>query len=220
MKKSVLAALLVLSPAAWSADVFVGAHAGALLGYGAEVGVDFDKLTLRGQFSRFDYDDSEIEDNVEYESEIMLDNRGVLLDYHLFGGSFFLSAGIYDNSNSVDVLGSPVADNVLVGDQEFTRAEVGSLLADADFGGTSPYVGLGWDFGRGNDGFALSLEGGALFNGDADVRLVSVNSSLAPGDPGYDEFQDALRREEQDLQDELDELEIIPVLKLGLRYYF
>ena len=119
MKKSVLAALLVLSPAAWSADVFVGAHAGALLGYGAEVGVDFDKLTLRGQFSRFDYDDSEIEDNVEYESEIMLDNRGVLLDYHLFGGSFFLSAGIYDNSNSVDVLGSPVADNVLVGDQEF-----------------------------------------------------------------------------------------------------
>jgi len=219
MKKSILTALLVLSPAAWSADVFVGGHAGVLLGYGVEVGVDFDQLTLRGQFSRFDYDDTETEDNVSYETDISLDNRGVLLDIHPFGNNFFLSAGIYDNGNSVDILGTPVADDVLVGDAEFTKQEVGSLLADTDFGGTSPYAGLGWNFGRSDAGFALSLEAGALFNGEADVSLISVDG-LQPGDAGYDDFQEALRREEQDLQDDLDELEIIPVLKLGLRYYF
>ena len=40
MKKWLLASALLVSPAAWSADVFVGAH-GGLLGLGAEVGVDF-----------------------------------------------------------------------------------------------------------------------------------------------------------------------------------
>jgi hypothetical protein len=210
--------MFFMSPAAWGADLFVGAHAGALLGYGAEVGLVFDRLTVRGQLSEYDYDESDTIDDVSYELEAALDNRGVLLDYHLLGNGFFLSAGIYDNANSVNALGTPTADTVLIGAVSYDADDVGSLAADVDFGGTSPYFGLGWDFGLADKGFVASLEAGALFNGDADARLATVGGNPAvTNDPA---FQAQLRQEEQELNDDLDDLSVLPVAKLGLRYYF
>jgi hypothetical protein len=205
MKRLVIACCFAISASAHAADVFVEAHAGALLGYGAEAGVDFGLVRVRGQFNSFDYDtDLEIDDN-DFDVSLALDSRGVLVDLHPFAGAFHFTGGLYDNQNmaSGDAKGVVLVNG---------KPAIG-VSADADFSSTAPYVGIGWLFGRDNKGLVAHLEVGVLDNGDADVSLYvpSFNGAVTAEDVAI---------EEREMEEDLEGFGFFPVIKLGVGYYF
>lgn len=207
----------IISSSAAADGVYVGGHAGVLLGTGIEVGFESERFGLRGQMAEFSYDESDTFDDVRYDLDANLGSQALLVDFYPMSNGLFLTAGLYQNSNTVDALGQPAADTVQIGNVVYASDDVGALLADVDIGGTTPYVGLGYTLGKEDGGFAVSLEAGAQFSGEADVSLVSVGGNpVITNDP---DFQTQLRQEEQNLQDDLDALEIIPVIKLGVRFY-
>jgi hypothetical protein len=205
MKRLLIACCLATSASAHAADVFVEAHAGALLGYGAEVGVDFGLVRVRGQLNQFDYEAGlKIDDN-DFDVELMLDNRGVLVDLHPFAGAFHFTGGLYDNKN----MASADADGVmLINDKPAL-----GVSADAEFSDTAPYVGVGWLFGRDNKGLVTHLEVGVMDNGDADISLhvPSFNNAVTAED---------IAAEERQMEEDVEGMGLFPVVKLGVGYYF
>jgi hypothetical protein len=62
----------------------------------------------------------------------------------------------------------------------------------------------------------VSLDAGVVFQGSLDVALTSTGGSLS-GDP---DLQAALAAEEAQLEDDIDEFDLYPVLALGVGYRF
>jgi hypothetical protein len=140
------------------------------------------------------------------------------VDWHPFGGGFRLSAGWLFNNNELTATGRPGTDGrYALGEGTFTPAEVGKLTSTGAFRSSAPFLGVGWRFGaRDGRGVALSLDAGVVFQGTLDMRLNSRGGSLSD-DP---DFQAALAAEEAELQAEVDNYDLFPVVTMGLGYRF
>lgn len=211
MKKWILMASVIMSPASWAADVFVEGH-GGLLGLGVEVGLDFGKMRLRAQLNEYDIDETSDYDGIDYDVTLDLESFGVLVDYAPFDGAFYLTAGLYDNGTAIagdaDVTNAQIGDVTLVGDN--------TVFTDVGFDGTAPYAGLGWRFLNGKDksGLGVSVDLGVYMNGDPEVDVTTSNPTFNAT------FQDDIAKEEQAIEDDLDDVEMLPVAKFGLSWYF
>jgi hypothetical protein len=215
---AVFAILAGVATAAGAGEVSLGVAA-STLGVGAEVGYSFnDHLALRGGGYAFSYSDNGEEGGIEYDGDLELRSGGLFLDWHPFGGSFTLTGGVLANGNEVDATGEPGPGDIYdIGGITFTSAEVGRLGAEADFDSVAPYLGVGWRSRGGEDGgFGVSIDLGVLFQGSPDVSLDSSGGTLS----GDSNLQQALRQEENELEDDLDDYEFYPVLALGLSYTF
>lgn len=218
-----LASALVATQAAAQDGAFaIGAQAGTTgVGLEAQYKVN-DKLRLRGAVDTFKFDEDVDGDDIAYAGEIDFSTAGLFVDYHPFGSSFFVSGGAYFGDRKVTVSGTPAAgsSDIEIGDESFTSAEVGTLSGEVDFGGTAPFVGLGWNTtftGSGNWGFKFLA--GAAFGKDADATLARVGgAALSPATQA--ELNAALREEEQEIEDELDGFKAYPVIQVGLAYRF
>lgn len=220
-----LGALLLLPGTASAGPLGVSAKAGTL-GFGVEA--DFalsEKLSVRGQFNSFDYDYTTDEDDIEYDGQLELSSYGVLLDWHPMGGAFRLSLGGYINNNELTGTATG-AGEYDIGDETYvvlpgdnlrlsTSIELGENFA--------PYAGLGWGNSPANDGgFMFSFELGVLLQGSPSVDLNATGTANG----GLVDFstdptvQAELRKEETNLEDDLKDFELYPVITLGLGYRF
>ena len=110
-----------------------------------------------------------------------------------------------------------VLDYFQRGNQTFTPAQVGTLNAMADLEDSAPFLGLGWDTTfQGGNGLGFKFIAGAMFTGSPDVSLTSTGGSLS----NDANFQNQLAIEEQNLQDDIDDYEIYPVVQAGLTWSF
>ena len=104
-----------------------------------------------------------------------------------------------------------------IGNQTFTPAQVGTLGMAADLEDTAPFVGLGWDTHiRGQRGIGFKFIAGAMFTGSPQVNLTSTGGTLS----NDANFQTQLAVEEQNLQDDINDYEIYPVVQSGLTFAF
>jgi hypothetical protein len=90
------------------------------------------------------------------------------------------------------------------------------MTGKVDLKGMAPYIGIGWGnlIGRGRRwGFYTDL--GVAFADSPDVVL-RANGTMA-ADPT---FQADLAKEARDIQDDLDDLEVYPVISVGLYFRF
>jgi hypothetical protein len=117
------------------------------------------------------------------------------------------------NNNELDMssLPSPVFD---IGGIQYTAADVGTLRSTTYFEGTSPYVGVGFDF-RVFNKVGLNLDFGVLWQGDPIVTL-SSNGLLADDNL----FLAALENERQQLEAEVEDYKAWPVVSVGLTFNF
>ena len=195
----------------------VGVSAGAgTLGAGAAVtfGVT-DQLNARVGFGRFSEDVEFEESDVEYDGEITLGGTYALVDFHPFKGGFRVSGGLVLNNNELTG-DATITENIDIGDSTYT---VDSLGATVDFDDVAPYIGIGWgNAADGKRGFGFSFDLGLMLQGSANVDLDAEGTIV--DDPL---FQDDLAREEDNLEDELDELvnvDAYPVVALGFSFTF
>jgi hypothetical protein len=141
-------------------------------------------LQLRGGYNYFELDAEDEEyDGVNYNGTIDLTSFGGFADFHPFSNSFVLSVGAigFQGDNFLDLAATPT-QNVEIGDQSFTPAQVGTLALTTSFEeSVAPYAGIGWDttMQGDNKGIGVKLLLGAVFTGSPQIDMVSTGGSLS-----------------------------------------
>lgn len=189
-------------------------------GIGAGVAHHFsDKHAVRfeGNYASFGYN-LDYNDN-EYDTTLEPGNVGVFYDYYpeTFHSTFRVSAGlaVLFTEASGDVKGGTI--NLDGNNYVIPAGESVSLSIEPQV--VAPYLGVGW-------GRPMTRDGKVSFFADLGVYVTSYDATLratpgmlaAIGAPGVAE--DTLRREEANINDELDNNWVYPVAKMGISWRF
>ena len=200
--------------------VAVGAQVGTT-GVGAEVQFQVSPMiTLRGGGDLLKYEQNDVEtDDYDYDAELDFSTASAFVDLHPMDNPFFVSAGVYLGDRGVTVEGRPNRD-LVIGGQTFTPAQFGRLVGEAEFGDAAPFLGLGWNNTfrtAGPIGFKVVL--GATFGSDPTVDLRREGGTALP--PAIQaQFDAEVQQEEDDLERELENFKILPVVQAGVTYRF
>lgn len=224
MKKTAILAALVPAAmlgtqAAQASNTALGLKLGTL-GGGIELTQGFtDNLNGRIGFNNFSYDYEETEDGIDYDGDLDFETFSALLDWHPFGGGFRISAGAYNNGNEIDATATGT-DDYDIGDQTYTIDNARLDLA-VDFDDFAPYLGIGWGDAvdqKGHVTFGLDI--GVLYQGSPEASL-SAQGTIGGQDVNDNaQFREDLRREEEQLNNDLEDFEYYPVISVGLNYRF
>ena len=197
----------------------IGVKAGTL-GAGIELSASLlDNTRLRGGFNYLTYSfDSTISD-IGYDFESEFNSFSVMLDWHPFGNSFFLSGGLYFNNNSISVNGTVSDDSIgSLSPQLGALADLVSISGDVEFAPVAPYAGLGWRSNNSDSGWGISVDLGVLFQGTPDVTNLRLNAPVDVNQSAA--VQDFLAEQEKEIEDDLDIFQFYPVATLMLTYHF
>ena len=172
----------------------------------------------------FDLEDTD----ATYEADLNLFNVSTLVDYHPIKSSGLrLSGGLIFGDNNVEGTATPTfselegTDTIEIGDQTFNAEDLASVDADFDLtSSVAPYLGVGWGNPvSGNKGLGFWANLGVVFGGSPEVNITPNTAEGLPTQVEQ-EIEDAVARETEDLEDELDFISVYPVLSLGLSYQF
>jgi hypothetical protein len=222
MKKTISVAALALclgvATPAVAQDATGGFSAGVTggtLGIGPEIGYRISKgLGVRANATFFDYNHDTESDGIEYEGNLDLKSFGAMLDVYPFGGGFRLSGGARVNNNRVGLTGTP-SGTVEVGDDTFTQAEIGVLTGRVETKDLAPTLTLGWGGGL-TKGLKLGIDAGVMFQGSPKVTQLSA-SGTAGNRP---DVLAALADEAAEIEADLEDFDMYPVLQLSVGYRF
>ncbi len=185
------------------------------LGLGVDAGLrinDFFGLRVGGNYFDTNFDAALA--GTEYDLGFVLESVGAVIDVYPFGGGVRFSGGLRWNGNGIDLSVTPT-NSIVIGSTSFTAGQLGTLSGDVDFEDFAPFVGIGYEGDFFDQRVLLAFGAGALIQGDPEVDL-SASGALANDSA----LLAALRREENDLEDDLDFLSFYPVVSLSLTLRF
>jgi len=217
--KHLLPALLLstaITPALSHADIALGVHGGTP-GLGLSMTFELSKqFNLRGVINQYDYNFDDSVDDIEYDLDLKLSSYGLLLDWYPGSSSFRLTIGAIANNNEIEGEANPSSGTVTIGDQSFSSALVGELQTDVSFDSFAPYLGIGWGNPVKSDGVHFTVDIGVMFQGEGDVdfRTVGTDASIQAN------VDAEIEREEKEIQDDLDDYKLYPIVAIGLSYRF
>lgn len=233
--KTTLATALLCAPLFTSvshAELSVHAHT-ATNGIGAEIGYKANKsLGLRLAWQRLDVDfefEAEDEngvpgDELNYDGNLNLKNASLFADWYPFQSSFHVTGGLLHNTSSANFLtncdtnsGSALAlsQNCEIGDSSESSGNIDEVRVRIDFEeALAPYLGIGWNYVSKHN-WSINSDLGLALLGKANADIQSsgaCNNSAA--------CRAQLDKEEQELEKDLEDLDVFPVLKIGFGYTF
>lgn len=128
--------------------------------------------------------------------------------------------------DSIDLSVIRLSENILgtldLNDNTVTASDLLTAKGQVEFGGLATYVGIGWgNATRTNGRLRYSFDLGMIFLGSPKVDL-SVQGMIPDAIRPYAgaELQAILAAEQKELEEELEDLEIFPVVSFGLSYRF
>lgn len=221
--------LLFFTASADAVDVGVGAKVG-INGLGLNLGVGVTKtINLRVSLSQVSIDDESetvtvgddgSEGDIDAELEFDFGSNALLLDWHVFNGGFRITAGMFKQTGAVDLTGT-LQSNIVIDGEPLATGDLGDIGGEVKLSDTyQPYVGIGW--GRvagGKPGFSFSADIGVAML-DPEVELEAQVNPGGPNGLNQAELDQRLSDLESDAEDELDDLELWPVLAVGVNYTF
>ena len=186
---------------------------------GAGVTAEFSlspNFVARGSFDALKFDRDETYDDVDYNAEVDFSSPALFLDWHPTGNPFFVSAGAYLGDRNLNLDATPTGPT-RIGGQTYTPAQIGNLTGTIELESTAPFLGLGYDntFTRGGH-LGFRLVAGAAFGSEPRVDLNAFGGTLS-NDPT---FQARVAEEEADIQNDVDNYKVLPVIQAGLTYRF
>jgi len=154
----------------------------------------------------------------EYDMDIDLMNVPLLLDIYPFGNHFRISAGLYIQPSNKATIDSTPTGPQQVGSHTYAPEVIGTLSGEVKFDNTvAPYFGIGFGNAVGEDQLlTFSLDLGVILQSYS-VTLTSNGTGM---DALLDTFREDLVKEEQLIQDSLDDFKLFPVLTMGITYHF
>lgn len=211
-------------------EVGVGVKAGTL-GIGAELTVGLTK-TINARVSLTSIDVADRNETIsvgdstasgDLDATLGLDfgATALLVDWHVFDGTFHLTAGMVRNDTKLSFQGA-LLNGITVDGQALDPDDInGNITGDISLGESfQPYLGVGWGRKAGDGGgLAVSVELGVALldpsvNLNADVNVSGSNSLTQT------ELNDRIRAVEDDAESDLSLLEAWPVISIGINYAF
>ncbi len=226
LRIAVCTILLLSASAAARAEVAVAARAGTL-GGGVELTVGLSpQVNVRLGANAFNYTENDREvSGIFYDATARLRTATALLDYHPGGRGFRLSAGAIYNDTRVEGSSLPPSSGLYdIGGVPVPVALVGTLDGKIDWDPVVPYAGIGWGNAVGPGRrvrFAVDL--GAIFQGKGKVTLtpnIPANSPINNTPGAREALQILLDREENDIEDDVADYTVYPVVSIGVSYRF
>jgi hypothetical protein len=218
-------ALFFLAAFPGQAQVAVAGKAGSL-GLGLEVTLGISpQVNARLGANGFNYtDDHRRVSGIEYDATAKLRTATALLDWHPGGYGFRLTGGLVYNDTRIEGTSlPPVSGSYDIGGVPVPVALVGTLSGKIDFNPTVPYLGLGW-------GNAVSPGKKVGFYADAGVMFqgrgrATLTPNIPTGSPLNNPTARAaldilLRREESEIEKDVADYTVYPVVSVGLSYRF
>lgn len=209
---AVFALICAISSASSAAAQNIGmvAHVGTL-GLGADVSLSVaPKVAVRASANFIPFDINFESSGVDYALEWASPSFLLLGDFYPAGG-LRLSGGLMISSADYKVKGE-LAEPVEFGGTLYTPEEVGTLTGALSTRDVSPYLGIG--FGNpvtSRVGFFVDL--GVAFHGNPEVSAEADGPvSALPG------FQQDLDAEVQEVQDDVENITVYPVLSIGISF--
>lgn len=187
---------------------------GGTLGVGVEGTLGLIPLVnLRGGLNALNLSRDLTAGDIDYDADLELLSGHVLADLHPipFRG-FRVSGGLLYNANGLTMESESISTSIEVGGQTYQVSDVGTLVSEVDFNTTVPYLGIGWGNAAANR-FVFAVDIGVVFQGSPQVT--SRATGPISSDPA---FQQELRRETQELEDDVAWFKYYPVLSIGFGF--
>ena len=209
---------LAAADESWVNKLGVGAQAGTT-GFGGMLTYDVtDWVYFKAEFNTLTYTESDLEiDGTTYDGELDFMNAGLSVNVrplHMLPivDGLKVVAGVYKVNNTVHIEASREGDMVEIAGTPYMLDADDRIIGDAEFDSIAPYLGLGWDWSFGmDDTFTFSLEAGALITGAPDVEF-SVSGNEVGGSVITSE---QIAAETAEFEDEVDQISVLPVVKVG-----
>lgn len=219
IKLTAVAALVALAvPAhAQNSGGFGIGLTGGTLGLGPEASFRAsESIGVRANATFFGFGRNVESDGIDYDGDLKLRSFGAMIDVHPFGGGFRLSAGARINRNRVTLKASPAAStSVQIGDTTYTGAQIGVLNGEVRAKKVAPTLTLGWGGGL-TPGLKFGVEAGAMFQGSPRVRRLDATGPLANDTA----FKAAIAKERVEIENDIDNFKVYPVLQISIGYRF
>jgi hypothetical protein len=161
-----------------------------------------------------DYSRDEEVGDIDYDGDLNLQSYGAMLDWFPTGRGLRVSVGGRINDTEIDLVGRPSA-NVTVGGATYTPAQVGTLSGTVTTDDFAPLLTIGYG-GTLAKGFTAGAEIGVLWQGQAEIDDLRATGLLA----STPQFQADIEREQRDIEDEIDDYELWPILQVEFLYRF
>jgi hypothetical protein len=225
MNKALWVATLVVGGMASNAamaDVAVGVRAGTF-GVGADFDIGLtDTVNLRLGYNTFSYDQTVEDTDVTYDGTLKIGAASAIIDWHVLGGGFRVSAGAVQKGPKIDVTGVPSGNNTYeINGRIYTATQIGSLQGTVEIGDSvAPYLGIGWGNTVDQDGrFTFLLDLGVIKTGTASASLDVLCGATVPT-ATCTQIRNDVNAEKAELEDALDDYPWYPVVSLGFAVRF
>jgi hypothetical protein len=154
--------------------------------------------------------------DIEYEGEADLSTQHALLDIYPGGGGFRVTLGAVINGNELTAR-STEDTIVVVNGVPYRVADVGVLTAEAVPDDLNPYASVGWGNPFRGGRVKLMIDIGAFYQGEPEVELRANPNPGVILPPG---FEENLAAEERELQEEVSDYRVYPVVSVGVAFRF
>jgi hypothetical protein len=187
-------------------------------GAGADLTIRLTRsLNLRLGAAGWSRSETRTEQEIEYDADLSLVGGEILLDVHPGGRGFRVSAGAVVNGNEVTAVSTEDAVYTING-VPYPVGLVGRLSGSVETNTVAPYLGIGW----GNavapgSRWRFAADVGAFYQGSPKVSLRAESPfvDLLP-----ERFEEDLEAERQEIEDDLSDYTVYPVVAVGVSYRF
>lgn len=213
-----------------AADVGVGVKVGTL-GYGADFSVTLTDtvnarvalttLSIDSESEAIDVGDSGTTGTIDVTADIDYGSSALLFDWHIFDGTFHLTGGLMKADIAVRFIGT-LRNSFVVNGQTVTANDIsGPITGDIVLSDSyEPYVGIGWGRKAAADsGLSFSAEIGVVYL-DPEVNLNATVNPAAASLITQAELDQALNDAQSTADNDLSDLDLWPVVSIGINYAF
>lgn len=213
----------------WPRGVFMDVTVGTQ-GIGMDVGYSFNKyLKLRVRGTYFPkYERTDEWDDISVDSSFKSNSCGLILDYHPWGESFRISAGLCVSPLKVEADGSLndafQGGTYRLGNYEYTVNGAGHLRGKYEWETVQPYIGIGWSCSsKSRHAWYFTADIGVNIMGKGDLS-VSYDGQVTQRNMVTGEYKDHvdlgqlegnIREEGKDAFEIADKIVVYPVLHFG-----
>ena len=188
---------------------------GGTLGIGPQVAFRPNPyLGLRANAAFLSVSRDEEVDDINYDGELDLNSYGAMLDWFPTGGGLRISLGGRVNNTEIDLVGRPTT-SVTVGNTTYMPQQIGTLSGTVTTDDFAPLVTIGYG-GTLAEGFTIGAELGVLWQGEPEIDDLRATGLLA----STPQLQADIEREEREIEDELSDYDLWPILQLEFLYRF
>lgn len=216
---STLLVAFAAASAAQAAEIAVTLGAGST-GLGLHLSTPLTpQLNARVGLNHANYSSTGNTPDVNYDFKLKLATVDALLDYHPFASAFRISTGLIHNGNRIALNARPNANgSYTINGRTYSPAAVGQMEGDVEFRKLAPYLGIGLGNAVQAAGWGFGMDLGVAFQGSPRTRLASTGCAALAA--VCTTLANDVAAENAKLAEEVKDLKLYPVLRVGVSYRF